>query len=318
MNNLSLTACSIWLREKRPSKKNAIRVFNLNKEIEGKKQKYSDFFDLIRDFCLNYNNFISNKNEQKIFKIVTRNIKVEENELFRYTYIDINSGGYGLEADIVNTNTNKVEYTRKKEHAEMMHFRVFFAVPKGKEVYKGIILFQNIGQYGIKTITTDYLRSFINTKLDLYTTTGNICPQVFVKKLLEYNGINKLIYTRNNISDDKADKENIGYGKEERIIAKFRNMDKWKEKIFSYFNGKNKIYELDDIEYTGLKMVTSIYGRERTIDINNIDRLSIIEGIPDGVKNNYGDIDDLKLKEHFIKVTGEYLENMVYNKFNEV
>ena len=249
-----------------------------------------------------------------MFKVDTKDIIVEEDDKFRYTYIDVYSGGYGIEANIVHTETSKIIYTRKKEHAETIHFRVFVAVPRGKDVCKGIFLFQNIGQYGIKTITTDYLRKFINDRLNLITITGNICPEVFVKKLLECNGIKKLVYTRNNISNDKSDIENIGYGKEERIIGDFSNVEKWKEKISSYFNGKNRIYEFEDMNYDGFKMITSIYGRERTINIKNINNLSIIEGIPENVKSELGDIEDAKLKEYFIKVTNEYLEHMVYNK----
>lgn len=316
MNNLSLTACSIWLREKMPKgKKNEIKIMNLNKKITGNEKEYSDFFELLNNFCIKHSErFIMNDYEQKMFKIETEKIKIEENEKFRYTYIDINSGGYGIEANIVNTKTNKVLYTRKKEHAETIHFRVFFAVPKGEDVCKGIIIFQNIGQYGIKTITTDYLRKYINDELNLYTTTGNICPQVFVKKLLDNDGLMKIIYTRNNVSNDKADTETMGYGKEERIIAGFSNVKKWREMISGYFNGTNRVYEFEDIDYSGVKFVTSIYGRTRTININNINNLSIIEGIPDEVTNSFGDIDDQKLKEHFIKVTKEYLEHMVYNK----
>ena len=315
MNNLSLTACSIWIREKNPRKNNTVNIVNLNKKIKGKKKEYDDFFDLLKDFCEKYSRkFVLNDYEQKMFKVETENIIVEENEKFRYTYIDINSGGYGIEANIVNTKTNKILYTRKKEHAETIHFRVFFAVPKENDTCKGIIIFQNIGQYGIKTITTDYLKKFINDELNLYTTTGNICPQVFVKKLLDNDGLMKIIYTRNNVSNDKADTETMGYGKEERIIAGFSNVKKWKEMISGYFNGTNRVYEFEDIDYSGVKFVTSIYGRTRTININNINKLSIIEGIPDEVTNSFGDIDDQKLKDHFIKVTKEYLEHMVYNK----
>lgn len=315
MNNLSLTACSIWIREKNPNKTNSIKIINLNEKITGKDREYNDFFDLLKNFCGKYSEkFVLNDYEQKIFKVETENIIVEENEEFRYTYIDINSGGYGIEAKIVNTKTNKVLYTRKKDHAETIHFRVFFAVPKGNDTCKGIIIFQNIGQYGIKTITTEYLRKFINDELNLYTTTGNICPQVFVKKLLDNNGLMKIIYTRNNVSNDKADTDTMGYGKEERIIAGFSNIKKWKEMISGYFNGNSRIYEFEDIDYSGVKFVTSIYGRTRTININNINNLSIIEGIPDEVSNSFGDIDDQKLKNHFIEVTKEYLEHMVYNK----
>lgn len=315
MNNLSLTACSIWIREKYPNKNNSVKIVNLNQKIVGKDKKFEDFFDLLKVFCKKYSKrFVLNDIEQKLFKVDTENIVVEENEKFKYAYIDINSGGYGIEAKIVNTKDNEILYTRKKEHAETIHFRVFFAVPKGLNTYKGIIIFQNIGQYGIKTITTDYLKRFIDDELNLIVTTGNICPEVFVKKLLDNDGLSKIIFYRNNISNDKADIENIGYGKEERIITGFSNLKKWKEKLYSFLNGTNKIYEFENIDYSGVKFVTSIYGRRRTIDINNINNLSIIEGIPDDVSNSFGDIDDKRLKEHFIEVTKEYLEHMVYNK----
>ena len=315
MNNLSLTACSIWIREKNSGKNNTVNIVNLNKKIKGEKKEYEDFFELLKDFCQKYSKkFVLNDSEQKMFKVETENIIVEENENFRYTYIDINSGGYGIEANIVNTKTNKVLYTRKKEHAETIHFRVFFAVPKDDHTCKGIIIFQNIGQYGIKIITTDYFKKFISEELNLVTTTGNICPEVFVKKLLDNDGLMKIIYTRNNISNDKADTETIGYGKEERIITGFSNIKKWKEIISGYFNGTNRVYEFEDKDYSGVKFVTSIYGRKRTVNINNINNLSIIEGVPEEVTNSFGDIDDQKLKEHFVEVTKEYLQHMVYNK----
>lgn len=313
MNNLSLTACSIWLREINPNKKNAIKRFNLNEKITRCRREYDDFFEIIKEFCREYNEFISNYYEQKIFKIDTHKVVVEESDKFRYTYLDINSGGYGIEANIVNTRTSEVLYNRKREHAETIHFRVFIAIPKGKDVCKGIILFQNIGRYGIKTITTDCLKRFINYRLNLKAVIGNICPEAYVKKLLCNNEIRKIVYTRNNISNDKADVETIGYGKEERIISDFSNINKWKEKISGYLNGSNRVYEFDDINYSGLKFVTSIYKRQRIIDINNIDNLSIIEAIPNEVINDFGDIDDEKLKGHFILVTNEYLEHMVYN-----
>lgn len=315
MNNLSLTARSIWIREKNPGKNNTVNIVNLNKKIKGEKKEYDDFFELLKDFCQKYSRkFVLNDSEQKMFKVETENINIEENEKFRYTYIDINSGGYGIEANIVNTKNNKILYTRKKEHAETIHFRVFFAVPKDDDTCKGIIIFQNIGQYGIKTITTDYFKKFLNEELNLYTTTGNICSQVFVKKLLDNDGLMKIIYTRNNVLNDKADTDTMGYGKEERIIAGFSNVKKWRKMISGYFNGTNRVYEFENIDYSGVKFITSIYGRTRTININNINNLSIIEGIPDEVTNSFGDIDDQKLKEHFIKVTKEYLEHMVYNK----
>ena len=284
MNNLSLTACSIWIREKKPKgKKNEVKIMNLNKTISGKEKNYDDFFDIIEEFCTEYKKYVKNKYDEKMFKIDTEEIVVEETEKFRYTYLNVRCGGYGIDADIVSTQNNKVTYKRKRNEAEILNFKIFFAVPKGEDVCKGIILFQNLGQYGIKTISTYYIRNFINDKLNLMAVIGNICPEIFVKKLLDCKAIKKIIYIRNNISDDKSDTEQIGYGKEERVITNFININGWKEKILSYLNSKNGIYEFENIDYTGFKMQANINGRERMININNIDSLSIIEGIPNEV-----------------------------------
>ena len=286
----------------------------LNKEISSDENRYDDFIDLFKMFIEEYSNFLTNDDVKKIFRIDSNNMKCGETETFRYLFFYINSGGYGIESNIINTSNNKVVYVRKKENAEVMDFRVFIALPKGENVYKGIIFFQNIGQFGIKTITTEYLKKFISEKLGYMSCIGNICPQIFAKKILECNGIKKIIYSRNNVSNDSADIEKIGYGKEERVITGLSNITKWTEIIFSYLNGKNHTYEFEDVDYTGLKLVTSVYGRQRTININNIDSLSVIEGIPDDILNEIGDIDDQKLINHFITVTKEYLESMVYQR----
>ena len=81
MNNLSLTACSIWIREKNTNKNNSIKIINLNKKITSKKKEYNDFFLLLKEFCEKYSRkFILNDYEQKMFKIETENINVEENK----------------------------------------------------------------------------------------------------------------------------------------------------------------------------------------------------------------------------------------------
>ena len=81
MNNLSLTVCSIWIREKNPNKTNSIKIINLNEKITGKDKEYKDFFDLLKNFCTKYSEkFVLNDYEQKMFKVETENIIVEENE----------------------------------------------------------------------------------------------------------------------------------------------------------------------------------------------------------------------------------------------
>ncbi len=314
MNNLSFTACSIWLRTKNLNKRNNIEIVNLNKTIKGKEKNYSDFFDIMLDFCKEYNNFVINRYEQKMFKIDTKDIKIEETKKLRYIYLEVNSGGDGIQADIINPETKGVVYTRKREYAETIKFKVYIAIPKGDNVYKGIIMFQNIGQFGIKTITTDYIKAFIEEKLKLMTVVGSICPEIYVDKLLKYEELKKIVYTRNIVSNDKSDTDQIGYGKEERTLTNFVNMNGWKERISAYMNSNDMVYEFENQKYNVVKLITSANGKQRTININNLENLSIIEGIPDSVRNSNGDIEDEKMKKYFTEMAEEYLERMVYNQ----
>ena len=263
---------------------------------------------------LSLKDYIQDENGKKLFKILKNGFVVEENDNFRYVYLEVESGTYGFDSNIVDTRTKEISYVRKKEEAEVFNFRMFFAVPKGDNVYKAIMLFQNIGQYGIKSIISKYIHKFFSEELNLYTTTGNVCPEMVVKKLLENNKINKLIYTKNNISNDDSDIEKIGYGKEERVLTKIYNTNMVRNLISSYLNGNNRVYEFENVDYDDLKVVCDVFGKERKFSVNNIDKLSIIEGIPNEILNENNDIDDCKLKQHFINISEEYLEHMVYKE----
>ena len=48
----------------------------------------------------------------------------------------------------------------------------------------------------------DYLKKYLGKYFDTSIYSGNICPEVFVERLIKDNKINKLIVVKNNISED--------------------------------------------------------------------------------------------------------------------
>lgn len=313
MGNLSLTACAFSIRKKHPSKKRTTEIYALNEVLQGGENQYDNIFELIKDFCNKYsNNYSNDVHGKKVLKILNNEVQIEENDRLRYIYVEIESGSYGYYSNIINTETNVVSYNRKREDAEVFKFRILFAIPKDENTYKGIILFQNDGQYGVKSLITDYFHKFVSETIDAYTEIGNVCPEQVVEKLLAENTIKKIIYTRNNISNDESDIDTIGYGKEERVITKLFNTDSLKKLISTYLHGNNRVFEFENKNYDDFKVVCDINGKERKFSVNNIDNMSIIEGIPSDVLNQNNDIDDNKLKEHFANVAKGYLQHMVY------
>lgn len=50
----------------------------------------------------------------------------------------------------------------------------------------------------------------------------------------------------------------------------------------------------------------------RTIGLNNIENISVIESLPDDLKNIDGDIDTSRLVEIVCKQTEEYMKKVIY------
>lgn len=320
MNDLSITACSFHTRKKNKKGEEGICSLNNPKQYIDKEKKeeieFSDFMEVFKDFWsknIEYSNYIE---EQKLFSF-DKNVKIEGEEWnYKYFMGRINSGSYGIESEITDIETNEVVYQKKGKDADIKPFYFFLAIPKKNEKYeieKGIIIFQNIGVFGIKTITMNYLKDYLTKYFNISIYSGNICPEVFVERLLSENKINKLIVVKNTISNDAADNIGIGYGRQEVSYSKLIMKDSMKEKLINFTKSKNRIFELKDATYDQVKVnVEDRNGRVRTINLSNINNLSVIESIPNEIRLQNGYPDQEKLLEHFKNVTSEYMEKMVF------
>lgn len=322
MFNLSLTACSFSLRK--INKRGVDSVINLNDPIKYidkesgeicKTETLSIFDSFFKSFSLSFND----EKRKKTFSCFYKNDFYGETKNYIYTYVLIKSGIYGSSSEIISLDTKKLVYKKKANDVEEKPFYLFVVFPKDSpsvKVQKGIFIFQNVGQYGIKTITTDYMKNYFSNKFDISLTCKTVAPNIFIEKILKRENITKLYLTKNHKSNDTADNLFPGYGVETKVLAKLNfSMPIWQkilDNIKYFVAGKYNLFEfVDSDKYDGVKLSVDIGGSERMINLRNINNLSIIEKIPDEIKGVDGHPKKDELIAHLQKVTDEYLEEMV-------
>lgn len=321
MFNLSFIACSFHFQKlhSRESK----NICYLNDNIEVKKEDNDELENikvkkLFNSFFSEYACSVNDQNSQKIFSCEHKEFYCGDTEAFSYLYTIINSGIYGSRSDIIDIDTNQVIHKKKSNEADVRPFYLYIVIPKDNEdvkVQKGLLFFQNIGPFGVKTITTSFMIDYFSKKYGLSFKLKTVSSDLFIKKIVTKENIKQLIMTRNHVSDDRSDRINNGYGEETRVIGKlFYNETAW-DKIMNSIRycskGKYNIFEFENIKYDTLKVRVSIGDRERTIDLHNLENLSIVEGIPDEIKMADGHPKADELLVHFQKVANEYLSEMV-------
>lgn len=320
MFNLSITACSFYFNKR--NEKNKYKPCDLNRPFEnsvnGTVSPAEDAVGLFEYFFANHDTIMTDKEKQQTFRCDLSSIKLIETEDYKLLYIKIDSGVYGSSSDIYDGTTKRLKLKLGPDDISSRPFYVFIAIPKDSDkviVQKGMFVFQNVGIYGIKTVTTDLMRRFFASNYGITLNCRTISPDLFIKRVIVPDNIRKITMIRNMKSSDPADRYFLGYGKEVRTICNFSfSSDKWgriMEKIRHAANNKHALFEFEKKEYDGVKLEVNIGGRMRTIDVHNIEYLSIIEALPPEIRQADGHPDIVRLEQYIIETVNYYLEHMV-------
>lgn len=312
MWNLSYTACSFVLNKKY-KKEEKVDLWGEFVSTSGEEKVYKNFFALLKKYFSNHSDLKDVTTEKRLFKM--KLIEEGECEKIKYLLIEIDSGRYGFKSSITDKNTKEIAYQQKETDAPLMKFYLTIILPKvvkDKKIYKGFMFFQNYGQFGVKTDTINNLRQFLTDEFSVSIWVGNISPEIFVDVMLKSENIKKISFVRNNISRDKTDNIQFTYGKEQRVIEKISFTESFMSRIKGYLAGSNRIFEFENKEYSDVKVNVDVGGRVRTIGLNNIENISVIESLPDDLKNIDGDIDTSRLVEIVCKQTEEYMKKVIY------
>lgn len=85
------------------------------------------------------------------------------------------------------------------------------------------------------------------------------------------------------MSNDIVDNIDIASGREERVYIEPKIKKDWKDRFFKYLDGtdSNQVFETNDDEYDDIKITAQWDGHDRTVSLSRIDKISMIENIPD-------------------------------------
>ena len=309
-----LLICSFYLKKKYSRSEN--EILQLNQEYEYDGTLYNNVFSLFNGFVQNYMELADDEKMMKMFAIDYNSVKYEEKDGYTIESGIIHSGAYGTESEITNKTTKEVVYRRGKDDADIKQFDYMIFVPSDeddKKVTKGIILFETIGTYGVKTITTRNMKGFFSEKYGLTLETRSISVRIFMEKLLKDNKLNRVTLIKNSVSKDPADNMFANVGREELTYISPKLKDSWILQLLEHLDGTSDddIFEVNNEVYEDIKLTFSHAGRTKTVRLNDVDRFSMIEDIPDYIYNG-NNIDREKLVKHMEKTAQDYAGRMIF------
>ena len=314
MISSGLLVCSFYLRKK--FSRGNDNVIDLNHKISDEENnEYANIFELFSLFLDEGRQTKDDERNMKLFSVPPETITNYDSETYRATSFAVNSGSYGFESEITDRISKEIKYKRTRNDADIKQFYCLVYVPKdidGISIQKGIMLFQTIGTYGIKTITTQKMKEFFSEK-GITLETRRVSVRMFMEKIIENGSLTKVTLVKNSVSPDSSDNMFISTGREEKSYIKPRLKQNWIDKFLDFLDGKNQddIFEINDEKYQDIRITFSLSGKSRTVRANDIDRFSVVEEIPDSIFNN-GKYSKEHLTTHMISVAEAYKDKMVF------
>ncbi|MGL4912839.1 MAG: hypothetical protein ACRC3Y_10475 [Romboutsia sp.] len=280
MPNISISIYSFSLQDRRNNE-----YINLSENDDNVFQNIINQF--YNNFSDEYNN---NENLEKIFKIEEHNEHREDE--FNLNVFKIKSGRYGVSSEIVNTDTGEVAYTRDETQADVMPFYLSIAIPIN-ESDTGLIIFQNSGVYGIKTIFKQSFQQVCNENNNEYSLIiRNVLPAEYIERFLNGGILKKVRFIRNNIPRDRGERIGLNLGVdinnaayEEYVIHKpvgfIRNTGRRIQEFMNRQRAINDIVHVDHFEYDNIKLEFTLGGRNKTLNLSNLEDVVVTEDVTD-------------------------------------
>lgn len=308
-----LLICSFYLKKRYSSDD----VIGLNEEYEYNGYIYKDILEIMENFFNTYSKYVDNEKHMKLFSVDKNSIKRIDEKNSSYIYGIVKSGAYGIESQITNRDSGKISYKRTKDDADIKNFCFMIYIPKDSKnvtVKKGIMLFQMIGNYGVKTITLDYLREYLSDNYSLTIGTRSISVGLFIQKLFNEGKIKKVKLLHNKISPDASDNIFSNQGRIEitHICPRFKQ--NFLDRLITYINGgAEDVFEIEDSVLDDIKVTIEHMGRVKTIGLRNIQNFSIVEDLPQRLYNGV-DLDVEKLILYMKDTADSYVDQLIVDQ----
>ena len=297
-------------------RKNGVDNQDLNNLFNGK-----DIISIVYEYIDQHiNTYDNDRNAESLFAFSHQEKKeiYEDGQLVYKTLSGIiKTGDYGISSELIDINTGE-SYSRTSAQADTMPFGFCIIVPAGN-VNSCIIVMQSLGQYGIKMALQKRIQNILQ-KLDsnLFISLGPVMPKQYVQRYLEKGILQKISMTRFEIPEDETERIGVNYGVEqtyeERIIHKpIGFLERKKDAIREWVNGQKKsteIIQLNDFEYDNLKFTFKLGNNDKTINLDNLDKIVVTEDVTDKVQIIEGHPTFASLKPVMIEIGSGYLQGV--------
>lgn len=219
--------------------------------------------------------------------IEVKDVEKNERPFYQYIFFGVKYGEFGSEAEIVKVNDKKKKpRIQAVDEAAMKPYYVMIALPYGEEAKHGIIVYQNTGAYGVKTLLEPALKRSVKVISPSYTVGISAVAQYDrVKALLDNFDVQKLKlveYYKNSSdkTESKYDKRELLYTKVSRVYSNFL---KEHLKVLAK-DPKAKVSNIVDLSGFEPDEVSATFevdnGKPLTVRFSNLDSLRYSEVIP--------------------------------------
>lgn len=315
MTNSGLMICSFYLKTRFLREREELYLLNSNYRTENGEHGYSDVLDMMAAFCEKHFAFSDDEKNMKMFSIRDDSVSISETGTYRAMSFTISSGAYGLESNITDRQTKRVKYRRTINDADIKDFKCVVFIPKDAgdtAITKGILIFQTLAAYGVKTISIKQMRAFF-AEINLTLEIRSVSVRTFIEKLVDNGELHKVTLIKNRVSPDSSNNMLITTGREERSYIRPRLKNEWLSKFLNFVENKTEtdVFEINDDTYEDIKVTFKLGSCYRTVGLMDIDKFSVVEDIPQTIYNN-GRCDAARLLEYMIETANSYKEKMVF------
>lgn len=269
--------------------------------------------------------------KEKIYRpnnVETSRYIVKEDYYFSSICGIVKSGDYGIEVEIVDSDTSEKVFDQKKEQAGVLPFG--FALYFSDGISTGILVTQSYGAKGMSNHFKQIVKNSIEKNCDKHKVIiKNVFPDAYFRRLLDNEQVKDICVEtykkiQNSDKDDKVkDSEIVDYSARE---IRFKNpVFKSINRIYDIFSQRHSLHEIkgltnDDEEIHNIKLNFVVNGSPKTVNYDTYFSLRISEDITDDVliNENTGHPNSLSLFKQMDEYVLMYLINMqVVSEIND-
>jgi uncharacterized protein YjbI with pentapeptide repeats len=261
----------------------------------------TDLFDFFHESLLAMNSLLplnqnskQDSNERNVLMVPSDSLKISDRKITG----TLASGKYGIIRTIMNVNGGEITHIQTENEAGIQPYFFLIKIPKEKDKYEGVIILQNIGNHGIKSLFIDFIsEQFKKRYVDYRIDVKPFIPDEKIREYVSNGKVKKIIFIKNcaSISTNGTDildqnRERID-GKIELVVSAddIPLNHNFVENVDDFHRGNGIVDILFDsesfgFEYDTIKLEIDIGGKRKTYNLDKKGLRKFNEDITDKVE----------------------------------